>query len=378
MHAKPRMHAAGFTLVELLLAAVLGAMLLMAAASTAGQYSLAMAQLEAEAGDSFENALARVNRDVRYAWSVDVPSRHRLLVTGADQLVTEYEVVGDSLLVTRPDGSSGALVSGLGALNFEADTVQRLRSGRSTTVATTMDSRSASLLSSWTGSALTSSLACAISFTGGSDAGARSVAGVSDRYTQWQPTSIELQVARVGTGTLTFALYRAFGPLRAEPRPGSSPIATWTQNLSGLPAAVVLAAPPLVARTLYAVPLVAVPINIPVLPSPLEPGVTYTLVISVSSGATAVFATAAAPAHTDQMLRNAAGTWQAMSWLMPYTLRANATCTTTQAADVVAQVRTSLTDAGGEQHLGSANVWGQVLAADPWLGVVSGELPATP
>lgn len=376
-HPSAKRHA-GFTLVELLLAAALGAMLLLAAASAAGRYSMAMAQLEADAGSSLEDALARVHRDVRYAWSVDVPARNRLLVTGPDQLVTEYEVVGDSLIVTRPDGSSGALVSGLAALTFQADRVQRLRSGRSTSVAATMASRAAPALSVWSASALAATQACAISFTGGSDAGARSVAGVGDRYTQWQPTSIELPVAAVGTGTMTFTLYRAFGPMRAEPRPGSSPIASWTQSLAGLPAAVVLAAPPLVVRTLYAVPAVSVPINIPSLPSPLEPGVTYTLVVTVSSGSSLVFASASVPAHTDQMLRNAAGTWQAMALLIPYTLRANGTCTTTQATDVVTQVRTSLQSAEGQTHVGSACVWGQVLAEDPWLGVVPGELPAGP
>jgi len=376
MPIQRRSRHAGFTLVETLLAATLGALLLAAAASTAGQFSQAMAKLEADSSDSYENTLARVNRDIRYAWSVDVPSRGRLLVTGSDGLVTAYDVVGNSLLVTRPDGATGSLVTGLDSLSFEADTLQRLRSSRSTTVATTMASRQLIPLAPLSGTAMASSIAYAISFMGGSDAGARMVPGVSDRYTLWQPTSIELPVARVGSGNLTFSLYRAFGPGRAEPRPGSAAIATWTQSLAGIPLAVAVAVPPLVPRTVYAVPLVSVPINIPVLPTNLEPGVAYTLVITVSAGATAVFATCAAPTHTDQMVRTAAGVWQGVAALVPYTLRANGGCTTTLASEVTTQVRTTIETEAGQTYVGSACVYGQVLAEDPWLGVVPGELPA--
>src|SRR5262245_40399571 len=122
---------AGFTLAEMLLAATLGALLLAAAASTAGTFSESMAQLQTEAADSYENVTACIDRDVRYAWMADVVDSHRLQVIDTDNQVTEYHLVGNSLFVTRPDGSTGSVITGLDGLSFEEQTTQRLRSGSS-------------------------------------------------------------------------------------------------------------------------------------------------------------------------------------------------------------------------------------------------------
>jgi type II secretory pathway pseudopilin PulG len=375
----PRRHdtrRAGFTLVETLLAALLGALLLAAAASSAGQFSQAMAELQQGTADTYENVLARLGRDVRYAWWVDVPARNRLQVVGSDNLVTEYIVVGNSLLVTRPDGSSGSVVTGLASLTFAADDVQRLREGTSRAVDAAMASRSLPALAVPLATAISSSQAYAISFVTPSDAGERGVAGVSEQYRAWRPSTLDLAMARVGASTLTFTLYPAFGPGRAEPRPGAAAIASWTQDLAGLPAAVVVAAPPLVPRTPYALPASSTSFNVPVLPSNLEPGVAYTLVMTVSAGCTAVFTTATVGAHTEQMVRTAAGAWQAVPVVAPFALRGSASCTSTRATPVASQVRIALQSEAGASYVGSAAVYGQVLADDPWLGVVPGELPA--
>ncbi len=366
---------AGFTLVETLLAALLGALLLAAAASSAGQFSQAMAELQTESADSYENVLARIGRDVRYAWWVDVPARNRLQLVGPDNLVTEYSVVGNSLLVTRPDGTSGSVVTGLQSLVFEESTLQRLREGSASTVSATLASLGIPALAPHTASTMSSSQAYAISFMVPSDAGARSLAGVSDPYTAWQPTTIELTMARIGSGSLTFSIYPAFGPGRAQPRPGAAALASWTQNLSGLPAAAVLASWP---RLLYVLPAATTPINVPVLPASLEPGVAYSLVITVSAGATAIFASGTVAAHTEQMYRSPAGAWNASPAVVPFAVRGNATCGSTRASDVTTQVRATLQAESGATYVGSACVYSQVMAEDPWLGVVPGELPAGP
>jgi hypothetical protein len=42
------------------------------------------------------------------------------------------------------------------------------------------------------------------------------------------------------------------------------------------------------------------------------------------------------------------------------------------------QVRTTMLSSEGGTYVGSACVYSQVLADDPWLGVVPGELPGGP
>jgi type II secretory pathway pseudopilin PulG len=367
---------AGFTLVETLLAALLGALLLAAAASSAGQFSQAMAELQQDSADSYENVLARLGRDVRYAWWADVPARNRLQLVGPDNLVTEYSVVGNSLLVTRPDGSSGSVVTGLASLTFAEDTLQRLRESTTRSLDAAMASRSLPALAVPQATPINSGQAYAISFVTPSDAGERGVAGVSEAWLGWRPSTLELTVARVGAGTLTFTLYPAFGPGRAEPRPGAAALANWTQNLAGLPAAVALAVPPAVPRAVYTLPASTTSLNVPVLPASLEPGVAYTLVMTVSAGCTAVFSSAPVGTHTEQMLRTAAGAWQAVSVVVPFLLRGTGQCTSTRATDVTTQVRATLQTEAGATYVGSACVYSQVMAPDPWLGVVPGELPA--
>lgn len=363
---------AGFTLAEMLIAATLGALLLTAAASSAGTFTEAVARIETESVDSYENVLARIDRDVRYAWWVDVPAHDRLQVVGPDNLVTVYHVVGNDLLVTRPDGSSGSILTGLDSLSFDNDTMQRLRSNRTTQFVATMASVHAPA-SAPTGYAVSSTTTIALSFMGGSDAGPRMVAGVDDRYTYWLPTSLDLNLARVGNGTITFTLYPAFGPGRADPRPGAAAIATWSYNIAPLPAAVVVTTTP---RTLYAAPAAEVSIPIPALAQQLEPGVAYTLLVNISAGAQLVWAQYSSAARTDEMSKVGAGAWTALPFTVAWTLRAEAGCTTTEEADVTTQVRTTLQSSAGGTYVGSACVYSQILAEDPWLGVVPGELPS--
>jgi len=368
---------AGFTLTEMLIAATLGALLLTAAASTAGSFSETVAQLQTDAVDSYENVVARMDRDVRYAWYVDVPSRDRLEVVGPDNLVTTYYLLGNSLLVTRPDGSTGSILTGLSDVTFEQDLMQRLRSDRDTWVNNVSMGRvTAPALAVPTMNALGNSTITALSFMAPSDAGARMVSGVSDRYTEWRPLTLEMLLARTGSGTVTFTIYPAFGPGRAEPRPGAAAIGSWTVALSGIPAGVVLAAPPAVPRPVYAVPAATVNIAIPNLGRNLETGVAYTLTMQASAGSQIITANYASASRTDEMYKTSVGAWTALGSTIAFEVRANAGCTTTFESDVTTQVRTTLESQTGEEYVGSACVYSQVLAEDPWLGVVPGELPS--
>ncbi|MBM3985586.1 MAG: hypothetical protein FJ296_07870 [Planctomycetes bacterium] len=143
-------------------------------------------------------------------------------------------------------------------------------------------------------------------------------------------------------------------------------------------AAVALAVPPAAPRAVHALPVSTISLNVPVLPASLEPGVAYTLVMTVSARCTAVFSSAPAGSHTEQMFRPVGGAWQAVPNVVPFALRGNGQCTSTRATDVTTQVRATLQAEAGATYVGSACVYSQVMAPDPWLGVVPGELPAAP
>jgi len=207
---------------------------------------------------------------------------------------------------------------------------------------------------------------------GSSDAGPRMVAGVDDRYIYWRPTSLDIRLARVGAGTISFTVYPAFGPGRADPRPGAAAIASWSYSLALMPAGVVTATVP---RVVYAVPA-SISIPIPAAMPQLDPGVAYTLLINVSAGAQLVVTQYPSAARTDEMYKVGAGAWTALPFTAAYTIRSQAGCTTTLEADVTTQVRTTLQTSAGGTYVGSACVYSQILAEDPWLGVVPGELPS--
>jgi prepilin-type N-terminal cleavage/methylation domain-containing protein len=360
---------AGFTLMELLLAAALGAVLVTATATMTGSFGQTVAQLETDSVDSYEVALARVTRDVRYAWWVDVPSRDRLLVADTGNAVTEYFRVGNSLLVRRPDGQEGAVITGLSAMNFEAEEQQRLREGGATTISRRLDGLSppASLSSAIE---LNSGNSLAIAFEVPSNAGPLTVDGVDDRVLTYLPNRLDLRLGRTNAlGFLHVEIHTARGPGDARQRVGSTPLASFNITTTALPLGTVLLAPATMS------------IAIPALATRLRPGTAYTMVLSPASGAkilvgrwlslsgavkSVVFRASSSVAFLDQL------------FVVPFGIYGDVSVTTTTATDVVSQVRVSLSASDGTVHLGSACVTSQVLADDPWLGVIPYESPALP
>jgi prepilin-type N-terminal cleavage/methylation domain-containing protein len=373
MHARTLASRAGFTLVEVMLAATMGALLLAAAASSSGTFAETVAHLDAGNTDKYESALARIDRDVRYAWSVSVPDRSQLLVTGPDGLLTQYHLVGSDLIVTRPDGSSGALLSGLTTFGFNADSQQRLRSGASTTVSGVIGSLSAPGGTSAALMQLSGGNSVALSFMGNSNAGARSVAGTNDRISQWTLTSIELPLAGVGLGTVNFAIYPATGPGRGDPRSAASALASWSLALAALPVGSFTIRG---GHVTYTPPATLTAVAVPSLV--LQPGVAYTLVIDFAGAGNLNLALYGSTSRRDEVSRSGGGAWSPLAGAIPFTVHGDATCTTTTATTVTTQVRTTLQSGAGDTYVGSACVYSQVLAPDAWLGVVPGEVPAGP
>jgi len=369
--------ASGFTLLELLAALVLGALLVTAGASAAASFSQTVARLQTESVDTYDSVLARMTRDVRYAWWVETPAADRLQVSDEQGRLTEYSRVGDSLLVRRPSGHQGALVSGLSSVGFDPQRLLRLRERRGHSVTRTIWSLAPTPTISG-GMNLASHETISFFVMGHSDGGPSAVDGVRDQVLEIEPTSFSLPIARAGaTGTLDVKIVPAFGPGYAYPRPGGTALASFSVDMAGLPAAVVLVPPVLGnwAGGVYAHPgrmtSLAIPAGVK-----LQPGVAYAVTLMPRAGVLVVGADAnLGGPRLDIMTRTAAGAWHGSPGAVSYVLTGTAFVTNTEGASVVGQVRMRLQTTSGIERVGSAGVLSQVLAENPWLGVLPGEEP---
>lgn len=102
---------AGFTLVEMLLAATLGAGLIVGTATSAGMFGRQVEVIREQLDDSKERALSAIGAELRYSWSAETPTNRWLDL---------YD----------PDGSTGVLIEGLRTANFNSDTITRYREGK--------------------------------------------------------------------------------------------------------------------------------------------------------------------------------------------------------------------------------------------------------
>lgn len=379
----------GFTLVEVLVAATLGALLLVAVASTAVGLSHSVAQLESENISSIDNVLSRIARQVRYAWWVEVPEPTVLAIADEKNRVTEYFVVGNSLLVHLPDGTQGAVLTGLEGVRFTAEKTPRLREAPSRVRAATIDSvasppTQAQAIELKPGSEL------AMAFRASSDGGESSVSGRRENATEFSPTRMEVKIAQGGfSGTLTASIYPARAPRDARPRPGAPALVSVSVPILALPVAptkedgaVAMSSPTPpgtfdTSRVLsedFDAPLTTVPLSISGLSAPLQSGVAYTIVLSVSGvGSLSLLAANSDPngSRSDFMMRTSpTDTFQPMTYAVPFVLSGERTVTGTSETMVVRQVSISLDPDDGDAHVSSAGVYGQIMAEDPWLGVI--------
>jgi Prokaryotic N-terminal methylation motif len=381
--ALSRRHRAGFTLMELLLAATLGALLVTATATMTGSFGDTVAHLDMDSVDSYEATIARMSRDVRYAWWVDCPSSDVLRIADTSNAITQYYKVGNSLLVRRPDGLEGAVITGLNSVNFTTATARRLREGPTT-------SRNSRLFGVSVPPTLAGAIvmvqgnSLALAFNANSNVGALTASGVNDRLLTSLPDRLDLRIAKVISlgGTLHIDMYpsRAIGD--ARPRPGAAVLASWSVPLGPLPNGVVTLANLVPALATYAAPSTTTSIAIPPVATRLPPGTGYSLVLSVTGITTVAIVgawTNAAGAQPGVIFRSTAGgAWVDKASVVPMGVFGDSTLTTTVASTVTTQVGITLTDSSGATHFGSACPSSQVLAEDPWLGVVPNESPTLP
>src|SRR5262249_10827728 len=124
---------AGFTLAEVLLASVLGAILLTALAVNTFGFTLNLDNLEQQAGVG-ENpdpdpVLHLMTKDIREAYWATMPDSNTLDLASPTGDVTEYKVAGSKLSVTRPNGDTGVILKDFTSMTMLPSYIDRMREG---------------------------------------------------------------------------------------------------------------------------------------------------------------------------------------------------------------------------------------------------------
>lgn len=125
----------GFTLLELLLAATLSAVLMTAASAGLSMFSAATSIARAETDTRLDETATHMLGAVRDAWWADVPGANELVVSDPFGALTSFEFDDGALSVTRPSGATGVLLDGVAQVTFEAQGQQRFRDDAPVTVA---------------------------------------------------------------------------------------------------------------------------------------------------------------------------------------------------------------------------------------------------
>ncbi|HZL98731.1 MAG TPA: prepilin-type N-terminal cleavage/methylation domain-containing protein [Planctomycetota bacterium] len=115
----------GFSLIELLVAMALGALLLTGLANVARVFDESVREVRDEDDRGLEEALVGITDAVRTAWLVERPSASRLELVDALGRRTAYEKQGARLVVTRPSGATGVVLGNLATVAFDAGTTRR-------------------------------------------------------------------------------------------------------------------------------------------------------------------------------------------------------------------------------------------------------------
>lgn len=422
--------ARGFTLVELLLAATIGAALLMATANMAGSFATSVNALEEVGTGDLDAALARMASDVRYGRYVEVPSASTLRITDPRGGITEYGLRSGSLYVRRPSGSEGLLATDLAAAEFQATTMRRLRDGAPVTTAGTVHQVAATGPIDRTVE-LKNGHQLALGFTLDEAAGPGAVADINELLTFAAADTLALRLAAGAglTGTITFDLYAAASIGDATPMRGTAPLATRTFELSLLPVVaanldglvdglgmvkvchagvttrvLVALVPTHLAhgdtlgncgedKAVFPVPAADVNLDVGFAGARLVPGVGYSLVITVrGTGSVAVLGVedhwdgsgaaddeeSAAGEMSVLSRTSSSSSWSTLDRRINFRLAGERTRTSTAESQVVDEVTMRLVPPAGEARSATAAVYGQVIATDPWMGVAPGDPVSSP
>ncbi len=418
--------AAGFSLVELLVATALGSLLMTALVLAADLFGQQVEAVHEETDHSLEEALFSVTEAVRHGWTVEREALDQLAVHDPYGRTTRFLLDAGSLQVQRPSGASGALLTGVADLAFGIDTMPRYREDDPVTLGGTLWSSQGTSVPG-TGGALSihtldqPGAAVSLGFTLDTDApsSVQTVTGVDEQLLEATPAELFMVLSRVdATGpafchvhavhvdphtcffeapTVRFALHEARAP--GDPRPdgpalasfvlGTSSLPTdahqWIDTVSGQPV-VPPAGPdlawweshPEVQLAVASQASASTLVDLSALASGVEPGRAYAVVVTNLGHDLIRLQSRALPAAepTTVATRSADGEpFSAAALIVPRTLAGDRTFTQTLSVDVVTRVNVSMTTETGQAITGSASVIGQTTVTDPWLGAVPGQVP---
>lgn len=368
-----RTHQSGFTLAEVLLSGTLAAVLLTALAQSTMQFGYTISYLEEKAGiaDVTDAVMRRMTRDIRESWWVELEGDDHLLLSDVDGEITEYFVEAGQLILRRPNGDEGVVVSDVNTAAFEASTAPRQREGEPATIEAPWYVQAAPATAAMPLEAASGG-SVALSFTPPVSALAVG-AGASEEILAAELETLSLPVAFIPAagadpGSLTVSIYETRGPGKAKPLGAAK--GSLVVPSASLPQATM-------GASSWNVPTTSVALALSV-DGALDPARGYALVLQASEGASFVV-----PAHPivgggksnpiSTLGTSPGSQWVELPMLTPFSLTGPAEVTTTEVQQMVTTVSISLQIGNRPLITRSASVLSQTIGESPWLGVVPGE-----
>lgn len=373
--ANSRSIQAGFTLAEMLLASVLGAMLLTALSISTFGFAATLEYHEKEAGinNKSDPALRRITRDVREAWWANLVNSSHLEIAAPDGAITEYYLSGSDLMVKRPNGDTGVMLDSVESLLITPTMFDRNREGESLVYDSVWKSLAGA---SGTPIALKTGYheEIAIAFVAPADQGdVFGMASADEQVLGVASAIVQLPVAWIpGSGAHQFELsiYESWGP--GSSKPLGNPLALISLAGASLPQAVLIDED----NDLWEVPTTMVPLSIA---ATLEPGVGYVLLLDPQGDSEIVVQAEAvfpSPAIDDVAMGDAeAVNWVVQPMVVPGTISGPFLISTTATQPVISSLTFHLTVVDYPTQVRSASLLSQVMRSDdPWLGTVPGQV----
>ncbi|MHC4845916.1 MAG: PilW family protein [Planctomycetota bacterium] len=364
---------AGFTLAELLLASVLGAMLLTAlgVATFGFTQNLEYHEQKAGVGSDSDPILRRITRDVREAWWIDLESPSHIEISDPDGAITKYYLSGSDLKIERPNGDTGVLIDDVESLDISASFADRNRDGALVDYDTVWYSQVAT-----SGAPVTLKTELyeeiGVGFVAPADQG--DIPGFTSGTEQVASVAtsiVQLPIAWIpGSGPHQFELsvFESRGPGSAKPT--GNALAVVSLPGASLPQAVAIDED----AGIYEVPTTMVPFSVG---ASLEPGVGYVFQLDPQGDSEIVVQ--ADPIFPDPSNDDVAvgdyytGTWTEQPLLVPVTITGPFSLTSTSTVPAITRLTFDLTISGAATQTRSAAILSQVITGDPWLGTVPGE-----
>jgi hypothetical protein len=364
---------AGFTLAELLLASVLGAMLLTALSVSTFGFAANLEYHESKAGinNDTDPVLRRITRDVREAWWIELVNASHIKIAAPDGSITEYYLEDDELKILRANGDAGVLLKDVSSLNIIEAVADRNREGVPIDYDTVWYSQTAT---SGAPVALKTGYYEEISIGFVAPALPSDLPGMPadvEEVTSTSTSIVQVPVAWIpGTGAHQFELsiFESRGPGSAKPT--GNFLAKVSLPGASLPQAVVIDED----NDIWEVPTIMVPISIG---ASLEAGVGYVLILDPQGDSEIVVQADPvfpSPAIDDVAKGDAfTSAWTVQPMIVPVSISGPFQVTSTTTQSVITRLTFELTVEDRAMQTRSAAILSQIITDDEWLGSVPGE-----